>query len=186
MQYLLVIFLVGCGSNIGSKWELFDPDSGVTTVTDSAILDEGVEDSNISIIKSNDAGDLDYEDDRDISIEDASMNPLFEKIIDFIPPPAGDPNEVLQLQVNTIDYSPYLGKLGIGKVVNGTININQNIVVAKRDGSLAPVRIAKIFKFELDEKNQTILSRKRGEAMTVRLITPGGFTLSQTNECSYG
>jgi GTP-binding protein len=85
-------------------------------------------------------------------IEDASMNPLFEKIIHFIPPPAGDPNEVLQLQVNTIDYSPYLGKLGIGKVVNGTININQNIVVAKRDGSLAPVRIAKIFKFELDEK----------------------------------
>jgi GTP-binding protein len=86
------------------------------------------------------------------SIEGASMNPLFEKIIEFIPPPAGDPNEVLQLQVNTIDYSPYLGKLGIGKVVNGTININQNIVVAKRDGSLAPVRISKIFKFELDEK----------------------------------
>jgi len=90
--------------------------------------------------------------DADDPIEGASMNPLFEKIINFIPPPAGDPNEILQLQVNTIDYSPYLGKLGIGKVVNGTININQNIVVAKRDGSLAPVRITKIFKFELDEK----------------------------------
>ena len=85
-------------------------------------------------------------------VEGASMSPLFEKIIDFIPPPAGDPGEILQLQVNTIDYSPYLGKLGIGKVVNGTININQNLVVAKRDGSLAPVRITKIFKFELDEK----------------------------------
>jgi len=90
--------------------------------------------------------------DADDPVEGASMNPLFEKIIDFIPPPAGDPNEILQLQVNTIDYSPYLGKLGIGKVVNGTININQNIVVAKRDGSLAPVRISKIFKFELDAK----------------------------------
>jgi len=88
----------------------------------------------------------------DDPIEGASMIPLLEKIIEFIPPPAGDPNEVLQLQVNTIDYSPYLGKLGIGKVVNGTININQNIVVAKRDGSLAPVRISKIFKFERDEK----------------------------------
>ena len=88
----------------------------------------------------------------DDPIESASMIPLLEKIIEFIPPPAGDPNEVLQLQVNTIDYSPYLGKLGIGKVVNGTININQNIVVAKRDGSLAPVRISKIFKFERDEK----------------------------------
>ncbi|MBE9530077.1 MAG: translational GTPase TypA [Proteobacteria bacterium] len=88
----------------------------------------------------------------DDPIEGASMIPLLEKIIEFIPPPAGDPNEILQLQVNTIDYSPYLGKLGIGKVVNGTININQNIVVAKRDGSLAPVRISKIFKFERDEK----------------------------------
>jgi GTP-binding protein len=88
----------------------------------------------------------------DDPIEDASMVPLLEKIIAFIPPPAGDPDGVLQLQVNTIDYSPYLGKLGIGKVVSGTININQNIVVAKRDGSLSPVRISKIFKFERDKK----------------------------------
>jgi GTP-binding protein len=85
-------------------------------------------------------------------LEGASMHPLFEKIIEFIPPPAGDPDGILQLQVNTIDYSPYLGKLGIGKVVNGTIAINQNLVVAKRDGSISPVRISKIFTFERDEK----------------------------------
>ena len=86
------------------------------------------------------------------SLDGASMVPLFEKIISFIPPPTGDPDGILQLQVNTIDYSPYLGKLGIGKVVNGTININQNIVVGKRDGTLSPVRISKIFKFERDQK----------------------------------
>ncbi|MGW8287905.1 MAG: translational GTPase TypA [Desulfobulbales bacterium] len=85
-------------------------------------------------------------------VEGGSMTPLVEKIIEFIPPPTGNPDGILQLQVNTIDYSPYLGKLGIGKVVNGTININQNIVVAKRDGSLSPVRISKIFKFERNEK----------------------------------
>jgi GTP-binding protein len=84
--------------------------------------------------------------------EGATMDPLFQKIITFIPPPAGDPEGILQLQVNSIDYSPYLGKLGIGKVVNGTIHINQNIVVAKRNGSLSPVRISKIFKFERDQK----------------------------------
>jgi GTP-binding protein len=88
----------------------------------------------------------------DDSIEGANMNPLFEKIIEFIPPPSGDPDGILQLQVNTIDYSPYLGKLGIGKVVNGTININQNIAVARRDGTISPVRITKIFTFELDQK----------------------------------
>ena len=49
------------------------------------------------------------------------MKPLFEKIISHIPPPTGDPEAVLQLQVNTIDYSPYLGKLGTGKVVNGSV-----------------------------------------------------------------
>jgi len=86
------------------------------------------------------------------STENGSMSPLFGKIIEFIPPPAGDPAGILQFQVNTIDYSPYLGKLGIGKVVNGTINLNQNIAVAKRDGSISPVRISKIFKFELDQK----------------------------------
>jgi len=85
-------------------------------------------------------------------LEEASMIPLFEKIVRFIPPPTGDPGGILQLQVNTIDYSPYLGKLGIGKVINGTININQNIAVAKRDGTIAPVRISKIFKFERDQK----------------------------------
>ncbi|MDL1967865.1 MAG: translational GTPase TypA [Deltaproteobacteria bacterium] len=91
-------------------------------------------------------------DNPDDPIEGASMKPLFKKIIAHIPSPAGDSQTTLQLQVNTIDYSPYLGKLGIGKVVNGSININQNIAVAKRDGSLTPARITKIFRFELDRK----------------------------------
>jgi GTP-binding protein len=56
------------------------------------------------------------------------------------------------MQVNTIDYSPYLGRLGIGKVVNGTLNINKSIVVAKRDGRLVPARITKIFRFVCDQK----------------------------------
>jgi GTP-binding protein len=90
--------------------------------------------------------------DPDDPIDGASMVPLFEKIIAHIPPPSGDPQALLQLQVNTIDYSPYLGKLGIGKVVNGSMNINQSIVVAKRDGSLEPARITKIFRFDGDRK----------------------------------
>lgn len=90
--------------------------------------------------------------DPDDPIDSASMVPLIEKIIAYIPQPAGDPQAVLQLQVNTIDYSAYLGKLGIGRVVNGSMNINQNIAVAKRDGSLAPARITKIFRFEGDQK----------------------------------
>ena len=82
----------------------------------------------------------------------ATMDAVSEKIIAHVPPPSGAHDAPLQMQVNTIDYSPYLGRLGIGKVVNGAMNINKNIVMAKRDGSLAPARITKIFRFECDNK----------------------------------
>ncbi len=81
-----------------------------------------------------------------------SMAIISEMIIKTIPPPAGDIDSPLQMQVGTIDYSPYLGRLGIGKVVNGTMEINQPIAVARRDGSIKPVRISKIYRFERDAK----------------------------------
>jgi GTP-binding protein len=81
-----------------------------------------------------------------------SMAIISQMIIDNIPPPSGSVDEPLQMQVGTIDYSPYLGRLGIGKVVNGTMTINQPIAVARRDGSIKPVRISKIYRFEQDRK----------------------------------
>jgi GTP-binding protein len=80
------------------------------------------------------------------------MELISEMIIKHVPPPSGDPAAPLQLQINTIDYSPYLGRLGIGKLVNGTLRLNDNIVVARRDGSIKPVRISKIFGFAGSEK----------------------------------
>ncbi len=84
--------------------------------------------------------------------ENSGMTPVSEMIIKHVPPPSGDRDKPLQLQINTIDYSPYLGRLGIGKLVNGTININENIAVARRDGSISAVRINKIFGFIGDQK----------------------------------
>ena len=81
-----------------------------------------------------------------------SMQHISQMIVDHTPAPAGSSDAPLQMQVGTIDYSPYLGRLGIGKVVNGTMTLNQPIVVARRDGSIKPVRISKIFHFECDEK----------------------------------
>ncbi|VAW36733.1 GTP-binding protein TypA/BipA [hydrothermal vent metagenome] len=75
-----------------------------------------------------------------------------EMIVKHVPPPSGDPAAPLQLQVNTVDYSPYLGRLGIGKLLNGKISLNNNVAVARRDGSIKPVRIAKIFCFGGDRK----------------------------------
>ncbi|MCP3887673.1 MAG: translational GTPase TypA [Desulfobulbaceae bacterium] len=81
-----------------------------------------------------------------------NMEAISKMIVDHIPAPVGSSEEPLQMQVGTIDYSPYLGRLGIGKVVNGAMKLNQPIVVARRDGSIKPVRITKIYRFECDEK----------------------------------
>lgn len=80
------------------------------------------------------------------------MQPVSDMIVNHVPAPSGDPDAPLQLQVNTIDFSPYLGRLGIGKVINGRLGINDAVVVARRDGSIAPARINKIFSFQADKQ----------------------------------
>ncbi len=91
-------------------------------------------------------------DHTDTPVPGEGMELISEMIVNHVPPPAGDPEAPLQLQINTIDYSPYLGRLGIGKLVNGRLNINDNVVVGRRDGSVKPVRINKIFLFEGDQQ----------------------------------
>jgi len=88
----------------------------------------------------------------DLSDPRESLVPLCEKIITNTPSPIGDPGAPLQLLVSSIDYSPYLGRLGIGKITSGSMNINKDIVVARRDGSLAPARITKVYRFEGNRK----------------------------------
>lgn len=87
--------------------------------------------------------------------DNKDMTPVSERIVEFIPPPSGDINAPLQMQINTIDYSPYLGRLGTGKVVNGTLQTNKDVAVVKRDGSIVNTRISKIFRFESNEKVAT-------------------------------
>ncbi|MCL2219889.1 MAG: translational GTPase TypA [Chitinispirillia bacterium] len=77
-----------------------------------------------------------------------NMIPLYEKIIKHIPHPAGDPEAPLQMLVSSIDYSPYMGRLGIGKITAGTLNVNKEIAVSMRDGKLVPARITKVFSFD--------------------------------------
>ncbi len=83
---------------------------------------------------------------------ESGMDLVSEMIVNHVPPPSGDPDAPLQLQVNTIDYSPYLGRLGIGKLVNGRISLNRNVAVVRRDGTVSPVRINKIFAFAGDQQ----------------------------------
>jgi len=102
----------------------------------------------------------------DTPVPGRGMELISEMIVNHVPPPAGDPEAPLQLQINTIDYSPYLGRLGIGKVVNGRLNLNDNVVVARRDGSIKPVRITKIFSFSGD-RQEPVETASTGDIVAV-------------------
>ncbi|AFZ54367.1 translational GTPase TypA [Cyanobacterium aponinum UTEX 3222] len=80
--------------------------------------------------------------------EEVDMQPLFEAILHHVPPPAGDPEKPLQLQVTTLDYSEYLGRIVIGRIHNGTIEAGQQAALMKEDGSMVKARISKLLGFE--------------------------------------
>ncbi len=82
--------------------------------------------------------------------EDESDNliPLFNSILRNVPPPVGDPEKPLQLQVTTLDYSEYLGRIVIGRINNGTIRIGQQYALVKEDGKIVKNKISKLMGFE--------------------------------------
>ena len=81
-----------------------------------------------------------------------TLEPLYDAILEHIPEPELDPEGPVQLLVSSLDYSPYLGRLGIGKITSGTLRTNMDVVVAKRDGSMVNARISKLYRFEADGK----------------------------------
>lgn len=83
------------------------------------------------------------------------MIPLLDAMKRFIPPPSGDPNGPLQLQVSSIDHSPFLGRLGIGKVTSGSLSTGMNVVVANPAGKCDSTRITKIYRFQTNKKLET-------------------------------
>ena len=83
-----------------------------------------------------------------IADEDVDMQPLFEAIIHHVPPPAGDAEKPLQLQVTTLDYSDYLGRIVIGRIHNGVIKAGQQAALVKEDGKVVKTKISKLMGFE--------------------------------------
>ena len=78
------------------------------------------------------------------------MVPLFETILDYIPAPEGDPEADTQVLISTIDYNEYVGRIGIGKVDNGNIRVNQDMVVvnAHEPEKQKKVKISKLYEFD--------------------------------------
>jgi len=82
-----------------------------------------------------------------LSDESKDMQPLFETILAHVPAPSGGDDNPLQLQVFTLDYDNYVGKIGIARIFNGKITKNQNVMLAKADGSKTTGRISKLIGF---------------------------------------
>lgn len=82
--------------------------------------------------------------------EPQNMVPLFETILDYIPAPEGDPDADTQVLISTIDYNEYVGRIGIGKVDNGTITVNKDMVVvnAHEPDKQKKVKISKLYEFD--------------------------------------
>ena len=79
-----------------------------------------------------------------------NMVPLFETIIDYIPAPEGDPEAGTQVLISTIDYNEYVGRIGIGKVDNGSVKVNQEVVIVNHHDpdKMKKVKISKLYEFD--------------------------------------
>ncbi|HXN17872.1 MAG TPA: translational GTPase TypA [Candidatus Binatus sp.] len=90
------------------------------------------------------------------AVGDASTNlqPLFETIVASIPPPSGDPEAVLQIQVTNLDYSEYLGRLAIARVFQGTLKRGTEVGIAKLSGVIQATKITKLFTFRGLERDE--------------------------------
>ena len=80
----------------------------------------------------------------------SDMVPLFETILDYIPAPEGDPEAGTQVLISTIDYNEYVGRIGVGKVDNGTISVNQEVVIVNHHepDKQTKVKVSKLYEFD--------------------------------------
>src|SRR5271157_4023470 len=106
-----------------------------------------------------------------------NLKPLFDAILEHIPPPAGDPADVLQLLVANLDYSDYHGRLAIGRIFPGTLHRGDEVALVKLNGAIQKTRITKLYGFEGLERTD-IDGAEAGEI--VALAGVEGITIGET------
>ena len=86
----------------------------------------------------------------DMDTRGKDMTPLFETILDYIPAPEGDPEAGTQVLISTIDYNEYVGRIGVGKVDNGCVKVNQEVAIVNHHepDKMKKVKISKLYEFD--------------------------------------
>ncbi|HVL67729.1 MAG TPA: translational GTPase TypA [Vicinamibacterales bacterium] len=84
----------------------------------------------------------------DAATRGEDLRPLFDAIVEHVPPPKGDPAALLQMLVANLDASDYLGRIAIGRIFNGTVRLNDPVAVMKLGGAVQQTRVTKLFAFD--------------------------------------
>ena len=85
-----------------------------------------------------------------LTVKNKDMTPLFETILEHIPAPTGDPEAGTQVLISTIDYNEYVGRIGVGKVDNGVIKVNQDVVIVNHHDpdKMKKVKVSKLYEYD--------------------------------------
>jgi len=113
------------------------------------------------------------------SLDDPStdLNPLFNAVLETVPPPRAEVNAPLQLLVSNIDYNDYVGRLAIGRIMAGEIKIGQEAALCKIDGSIHPFKVTQLFGFE-GLKREPVESAQAGDIVAIAGIE--GINIGET------
>ncbi len=86
----------------------------------------------------------------DPDVAGTNMEPLFDTIVNYIPAPEGDPEAGTQMLISTIDYNEYVGRIGVGKIDNGSLSVNQEVMIVNHHepDKMKKVKVSKLYEFD--------------------------------------
>ncbi len=108
--------------------------------------------------------------------EGTDLKPLLDLILEHCPPPAGSPTEQLQMQISILEYSDYLGRIGVGRIYNGTVKAGEQVCLMKEDGTVVKGKIAKLFTFHGLKKVEA------EQAQAGEIVAIAGFTTANVGD----
>src|SRR5437764_1077519 len=116
-------------------------DHGKTTLVDAMLWQSG-------LFRENQAAAERIMDSTDLKVDGTTLEPLFETIVKTVPPPGFDPEMGLQFRVTMLDWDDYVGRLIIGRIVNGQVKQADRISVVHRDGSVEQAKVTVLYGYE--------------------------------------